>query len=610
MTSVCAICRAGTILLANVRPAHHQAILDGNDGHVLSHVSALLSLTPDLTCADLQSLAADRWNAKDAACDGWRIALSDACCDNERRPGNGDVIESERRRVQEETSLAKESVSSEAVSEIEVGADGTATASATVPLYACEQSVRSFLLGDDSEYATTAVPVTSSSPLNVSTSISFYHATELSTVASTAELFFGFVLHWHDERLAWNPSDFGGCDAFSARASLDAEKTDIWVPDLDLLNRAEGMQALPDAMADVYSTGDVEWHRLGGVKAICFFDGLERFPYDELECDFIFGSPASPLHSRSASLVNYVINEDMDVLFPPERNIANYQEYTVLPERTTVRYDEEGFARIRFTFDRASRFYTSTIVVPTIIFTFVSFGMFLLDVRVGERLGFGVSLLLVIVANAILTADMLPICSERLWVKGLTTSSYYFVIAALLESIAVAYLYFLETEDLEAKKKKAEERDDGGSLSTEEEEEERKEKKKVSYCRAGSGSFGGDSSRGDNTGGGSIVIPLAQRTSMEHSCSKEKSTTLEGQGRAEEEEGEGDATGCRILFRRRMKWQGTFRRTLENILFGSPRPSRTWRMTTIRRMDRFCAFAFPVTYIVFFSVMIARNKYW
>jgi len=296
------------------------------------------------------------------------------------------------------------------------------------------------------------------------------------------------------------------------------------------------------------------------------------------------------------------------VLFPENRNIAKYQEFTVVPEKTKILGEEEGYeegyVRIRFTFARAPRFYTSTIVAPTIIFTFVSFGMFLLDIRVGERLAFGVSLLLVIVANSILTADMLPVCPERVWVQVLTTASYYWVITAVLESIAVAYLYFLETEDLEAKKKKAEERD----LMSATMEEEKRDQEKKDCDHADRGSFARSSSGVDSTGDGSIILPLARRkNSIEHS-SHEEPLPLKDEG-VSKEEGR-DPHGPCPAFRKRMKWQGTLFRTMRNILFGHPSPSWTWRMNAIRRMDRCCAVVFPVSYIIFFSVMIARNKYW
>ena len=124
------------------------------------------------------------------------------------------------------------------------------------------------------------------------------------------------------------------------------------------------------------------------------------------------------------------------------------------------------------------------LLIYKVLFTLLSFGMFLLDLRVGERLAFGtyacwelvteqlstalfcssqerfshscaffllytgVSLLLVIIAQGILTAGLLPICGERLWIDQLTSTSMFWVLGALAESILVAHFFFHGNEGL------------------------------------------------------------------------------------------------------------------------------------------------------------------
>jgi hypothetical protein len=58
-------------------------------------------------------------------------------------------------------------------------------------------------------------------------------------------------------------------------------------------------------------------------------------------------------------------------------------------------------------------------------------------------------LLLVIIAQGILTAGLLPICGERLWIDQLTSTSMFWVLGALAESILVAHFFFMETRDSE-----------------------------------------------------------------------------------------------------------------------------------------------------------------
>ena len=95
-----------------------------------------------------------------------------------------------------------------------------------------------------------------------------------------------------------------------------------------------------------------------------------------------------------------------------------------------------------FFYARSSKYYSEKIIIPTILFTYVSFGLFLLDFQMGERLGFGMSALLIIVAQEIVTNDHITISNELLWITCFIQISTYFTFAALLESIFVAWIYF------------------------------------------------------------------------------------------------------------------------------------------------------------------------
>ena len=71
--------------------------------------------------------------------------------------------------------------------------------------------------------------------------------------------------------------------------------------------------------------------------------------------------------------------------------------------------------------------------------------------RVGERLGFGMALALVIVAAQIVTFDLVPVSNRKLWIDKFVAWSFYWVLGVLVQSVFVGFLYFLR-EDQEAKK--------------------------------------------------------------------------------------------------------------------------------------------------------------
>ena len=103
-------------------------------------------------------------------------------------------------------------------------------------------------------------------------------------------------------------------------------------------------------------------------------------------------------------------------------------------DRNVIIYD--------FYFDRSFNFYVGKLIVPSILFTYISFGLFFLDVRLGERLGFGISILLVNVAQDIITNEYIPISQERLWLVIFIQSSTYWIFLAIFETIFISWVYY------------------------------------------------------------------------------------------------------------------------------------------------------------------------
>ena len=137
-------------------------------------------------------------------------------------------------------------------------------------------------------------------------------------------------------------------------------------------------------------------------------------------------------------------------------------------------WTEEREKQYTFYFERAKTYYVTNIVIPTTILTFVSFGTFLLDLRVGERLSYGMALALVVVAQQIATGGTIPISNERLWIDKFIGWSFYWVIVGLVESVFVGYLYFLR-QDVEGNSSDEERRMYEGIHSTDEHDNNNRE---------------------------------------------------------------------------------------------------------------------------------------
>ena len=69
-----------------------------------------------------------------------------------------------------------------------------------------------------------------------------------------------------------------------------------------------------------------------------------------------------------------------------------------------------------FILSRASSYYIQFYMWPAILVTFLSFGAFFMSPDVGERLGYGITLVLTVEVGKAIFHEMLPVCGEMLWI--------------------------------------------------------------------------------------------------------------------------------------------------------------------------------------------------
>ena len=121
-------------------------------------------------------------------------------------------------------------------------------------------------------------------------------------------------MEWQDDRLKWNPSDYGGLKIAKVRVPLPALRfpaarpfqtnptarttlpnvlppaqfwahhpndAEIWVPDITTYNtRAPLVDQVGGTWLDVYSGGGIYYARAGTLDILCKFQGLVSFPFD------------------------------------------------------------------------------------------------------------------------------------------------------------------------------------------------------------------------------------------------------------------------------------------------------------------------------------------
>ena len=72
-------------------------------------------------------------------------------------------------------------------------------------------------------------------------------------------------MRWVDQRLTWDPADFGGVTSIVTEAS-NAEVRRIWTPDIKILNAQEATESMfEETSAEVFHDGTVFWSRCANI---------------------------------------------------------------------------------------------------------------------------------------------------------------------------------------------------------------------------------------------------------------------------------------------------------------------------------------------------------
>ena len=240
-----------------------------------------------------------------------------------------------------------------------------------------------------------------------------------------------FRLKWSDLRLAWDPNYFGGLRSIQVRAAhtTDAEGTDIWTPDIVPYNSDEPLvQTLDPALATVDSTGSVYWARAGSLKLLCAFSGLNNFPFDVLRCPTDFGSWS---FDNNVQRIGPLGGKYIETHISERSGGTTYAEWEVLDSsedsvKQVLRSYEPSLAggeevwpvvELILTLRRdAFVFYMTQLWLPPIFLAILSLSTFFLSPEVGERLGYGITILLAAQFGKAVQQQLLPICREVLWI--------------------------------------------------------------------------------------------------------------------------------------------------------------------------------------------------
>ena len=256
-----------------------------------------------------------------------------------------------------------------------------------------------------SQYDKHVPPTSTGAPVEVGLQVRVYKIRSVSIAEARLSLQVWWRLWWVDERLTWRPEEHGNVSSvpFLAASFASPEVSEIWLPELTVYNAIEPIaRSLDTTYAIVSSNGTVFWSRPGPLELTCKFRGLVDFPFDTLGCDFEVGGWA--LSGLRQGLMLY--DGGLHLPDPATQEAtagSSYQEYSLVSLSVSLSEfyypcctsEPWPIARYSLTLERAAGlYYRILIIVPACLLTLLSFAVFWLSFEVGERLGFGITLIL------------------------------------------------------------------------------------------------------------------------------------------------------------------------------------------------------------------------
>lgn len=209
---------------------------------------------------------------------------------------------------------------------------------------------------------------------------------------------------------------------------------------------AEGFEG---TMAQVDHTGRVYWSRPGILSAYCKFSGILNFPFDNLKCKVEIGGwmlsgAHQGLSSVSATLDGTVGDNGESTSKPSyaDYNLTHASAHIDVYEYPTDPQNPYPVMMINLELKRVnSTSWFWIVVMPMAALTYLAMFAAFIPIESGERLGYGITMLVAVEVNKMVLVGVVPIAGEILQLEILTFFSALFCYLALLQSFVIMFLY-------------------------------------------------------------------------------------------------------------------------------------------------------------------------
>ncbi|XP_033762731.1 acetylcholine receptor subunit beta-type unc-29-like [Pecten maximus] len=244
-------------------------------------------------------------------------------------------------------------------------------------------------------YDTTVYPGSTDSPFQVSMDFRLTAFHDFDEKEGRFEVAGFLITKWNDERLVWDPSDFGQI------SSTQLPQSRVWTPSLVVWNthariRPFGFDTLP---VRFNQSGDAVWEP-GDVFETSCDAKISKFPFDVQTCTidiFPYGNLENEINFTSTGI-----------------DQSNYEKNGVWDIVTISIFEVQGHAgnggkvMIEIQFKRRSSYHIINILVPLIIMSLLNILAFIIPGDSSCRVDYAVTMLLTLSVFLTTVSDILP----------------------------------------------------------------------------------------------------------------------------------------------------------------------------------------------------------
>ncbi len=280
----------------------------------------------------------------------------------------------------------------------------------------------------------------SAGPTPVKVGLYYIDISEIDGAKETFTVTAYLDVEWTDPRLSFTPKGEGNIRLY--------KPTDIWTPGIEIIN-AEKLEDQQPLLCTVTSDGTVYSSR----RVVALLNNqmdLRRFPFDRQQMKFI-------VESSRYGTNDLVLVPDPNQSGLGEDIVSRGWNYHPLSWKVAVEpfaHTGEAYSRLTFNFEaeRNPYYFIWKIIFPTIIFVFLTWSVFWLQVHdVQITLLVSITVLLTAVAFGNVADPLLPKLGYRTWLDNFQLGSFLFMVATVVETIAV-YALNLGGETVRAEK--------------------------------------------------------------------------------------------------------------------------------------------------------------